>query len=251
MPPSAAIQSSPIRDVIHAMDDIDIAFAAIGLVDPGDVPTTHLGPQAHAMEQQKGIETERGEANRQSFTAQQETAKLKRELADIGRQIAAVERESARPAHVERTEPPSFRMTPERLGFQDAARVVSQRVDAEREQPLARSDRAFTANDALRVMGPVLNRGAGLGVRAAAVVFGAAANAFESLIAPPRTPTIGELREINERQVAAGAERDRAFEKFLYDEEYEYFKGKQKEQVQQRQTERDYYERQKQNERER
>jgi len=31
-------ESSPIRDVIHAMDGIDIAFAAIGLVDPGDVP---------------------------------------------------------------------------------------------------------------------------------------------------------------------------------------------------------------------
>jgi len=250
-------------------------------------PTTHLGPHAHAMEQSRGIETERGQIARDTMTAAQETAKLKRELAEIDKLIAAVmrerqsqekssahreaapeitpwlsgtaklkrelaevdkliaaKREAERPAHVERTEPPSFRMTPETLGFQDSARVVTQRVNAEREQPSARSDRAaFTANDVLRVMGPVLSRGAGLGVRAAAVVFGAAANAFESLIAPPRTKTIGEMREINERQVAAGAERDRAFEKFLYDEEHEYFKGKQQEQTQQRQTEQKQYER--------
>ena len=32
------VESRPIRDVINAMDNIDIAFAHIGLVDPGDVP---------------------------------------------------------------------------------------------------------------------------------------------------------------------------------------------------------------------
>lgn len=57
-------------------------------------PTTHLGPQAFAMEQRKGIETERGAINRDSrdsFTSQQETAKLKVELAAVTRQIAALE----------------------------------------------------------------------------------------------------------------------------------------------------------------
>jgi MobA/MobL family len=55
-------------------------------------PTTHLGPQAFAMEQRKGIETERGAIYRDSsFTSQQETAKLKLELAAITRQIAALE----------------------------------------------------------------------------------------------------------------------------------------------------------------
>lgn len=55
-------------------------------------PTTHLGPQAFAMEQRKGMETERGAIYRDSgFTGQQETAKLKRELAAVTRQIAALE----------------------------------------------------------------------------------------------------------------------------------------------------------------
>jgi len=146
--------------------------------------------------------------------------------------------------------------------------VVRHEIEARQEQRQARSDEIFAAReeratnfnviervmqkkDNIREVVSIVDRGVGLGVRAAAVVFGAAANAFESLIAPPRTPTIGEMREINERQVAAGAERDRAFEKFLYDEEHEYFKGKQQEQVQQRQKEREYYERQKEGGRER
>jgi len=54
-------------------------------------PTTHLGPHAHAMEQRKGVETERGAIHRDTFTAAQETAKLKRELAAVMRQIAALE----------------------------------------------------------------------------------------------------------------------------------------------------------------
>jgi hypothetical protein len=54
-------------------------------------PTTHLGPHAHAMEQRKGVETERGTIHRDTFTAAQETAKLKRELAAIARQIATLE----------------------------------------------------------------------------------------------------------------------------------------------------------------
>lgn len=54
-------------------------------------PTTHLGPHAHALEQRKGVETERGAIHRDTFTAAQETAKLKRELAAVTRQIAALE----------------------------------------------------------------------------------------------------------------------------------------------------------------
>lgn len=56
-------------------------------------PTKHRGPGASAMER-KGVETDRGSAERETLSANQETTKLRRELADIDRQIAAAEREA-------------------------------------------------------------------------------------------------------------------------------------------------------------
>lgn len=57
--------------------------------------TRHKGPQIVAMER-RDIETDRGSSiERDSFTAQHETAKLKQELALIEKQIAAAEREEA------------------------------------------------------------------------------------------------------------------------------------------------------------
>ncbi len=55
-------------------------------------PTTHRGPALDAM-QRKGIDTERGAAARETFTRNLEVEKLKRELAEIEKQIAAAERE--------------------------------------------------------------------------------------------------------------------------------------------------------------
>jgi hypothetical protein len=53
-------------------------------------PTTHRGPHVDAM-QRKGIDTERGAAARETFYRNLELARLKRELADVQRQIAAAE----------------------------------------------------------------------------------------------------------------------------------------------------------------
>ena len=55
-------------------------------------PTTHRGPALDAMHR-KGINTERGAAARETFTRNLEVEKLKRELAEIEKQIAAAERE--------------------------------------------------------------------------------------------------------------------------------------------------------------
>ena len=54
-------------------------------------PTTHLGPNAQALEDQ-GIPTDRGDENRRRKGANDNREQLKAELADINRRIAAVER---------------------------------------------------------------------------------------------------------------------------------------------------------------
>lgn len=54
-------------------------------------PTTHLGPNAQALEDQ-GISTERGDENRRRKAANSNREQLKAELANINRRIAAVER---------------------------------------------------------------------------------------------------------------------------------------------------------------
>ena len=54
-------------------------------------PTKHLGPGAQALEDQ-GIATDRGDQNRERLAANDNREKLKDELADINRQIAAIER---------------------------------------------------------------------------------------------------------------------------------------------------------------
>lgn len=64
-------------------------------------PTQHLGPAAQAMED-KGIPTDRGDENRERLAANDNLEKLKAELADIDRQIAALERIKKVVAAVER-----------------------------------------------------------------------------------------------------------------------------------------------------
>ncbi len=54
-------------------------------------PTSHLGPATQAMEDQ-GIRTDRGDENRRRLAANDSIEKLKIELADINRQIVAIER---------------------------------------------------------------------------------------------------------------------------------------------------------------
>ena len=90
-------------------------------------PTTHLGPHAHAMEQRKGIETDRGSIGRESFTAAQETAKLKRELASIEKQIATAEREAARSQPREPRGGENRQRPAVATRFQEAARAATQR----------------------------------------------------------------------------------------------------------------------------
>jgi len=53
-------------------------------------PTTHRGPHVDAMER-KGMDTERGAAARETFHHNQEVAKLKRELAQVQKQIYEIE----------------------------------------------------------------------------------------------------------------------------------------------------------------
>jgi hypothetical protein len=55
--------------------------------------TKHLGPHVASMER-KGIETDRGNVEREKTAANLETANLKSELAEIQKQIAAAEREA-------------------------------------------------------------------------------------------------------------------------------------------------------------
>jgi MobA/MobL family len=64
-------------------------------------PTTHLGPQAHAMEKEKGVETERGKLHRENFDAAREIEKLKRELAEIDKLIARADREQIKRAQAQ------------------------------------------------------------------------------------------------------------------------------------------------------
>jgi hypothetical protein len=97
--------------------------------------TTHKGPQIVAMER-RGMETDRGSSiKRESFTATQETAKLKQELATIERQIAALEhartelpRETqagqAKGKEWQTPTPEPVRTSPE-YHFEDAARSVA------------------------------------------------------------------------------------------------------------------------------
>ena len=59
-------------------------------------PTIHRGPHVDAM-QRKGMETERGNAYRETFYRNLELKKLKRELGDVQKQIAAAEREHRQP----------------------------------------------------------------------------------------------------------------------------------------------------------
>jgi hypothetical protein len=89
-------------------------------------PTTHVGPHAHAIEARKGRETERGNIYRDAFTAEQEAAKLKRELAHIEKQIAAAERE-ARTIRPRETRSGGRRDQATAAGFHKAARIATRR----------------------------------------------------------------------------------------------------------------------------
>jgi ATP-dependent exoDNAse (exonuclease V) alpha subunit len=96
-------------------------------------PTTHLGPRARAIERHKGIETERGNIYRDILLGEQETAKLKRELAEIEKQIAVAER------HARTTQPKGQggKQGPPTITrrFQKAARAVAQREKDARPTP--------------------------------------------------------------------------------------------------------------------
>lgn len=109
-------------------------------------PTTHLGPHAHAIEQRKGMETERGNVYRDTFTGKRETAKLKRELAHIEQRIAAAERKARTIQPKEKWQQAGKRDPPTAPRFQGAARAATRRQkDARR--PTAQPARTITNGD--------------------------------------------------------------------------------------------------------
>lgn len=230
-------------------------------------PTTHLGPHAHAMEKEKGVETERGAIHRETFTAEQETAKLKRELASIERQITALEHGvtviRSTPRETRGGEQPRPQPAPAR--FQETAReTTAPRPAAMREAPApARPSRA--ANDNIRpaaVMGKAakaggaaLNRGthaaakiAGTGIK---VVFDAAASMFESLFAPPAPRTGEQIEEDRKRQESAANDAASAWARYARTEDYERHEAQEREAAAQRQQGSDDWRKRQERERER
>jgi MobA/MobL family len=142
-------------------------------------PTTHLGPQAHAMEKEKGVETERGKIHRESFDAAKETARLKRELAQVNAQLREAERQ------------PRAAKTAQASAFRDGERATVQRPP-----------RKTPANDnrVVAKAGAVLNRGGKGVVNVGSAVLSTFSKAFESLFTPPPKPlTRAQIEEQNKR----------------------------------------------------
>jgi hypothetical protein len=160
-------------------------------------PTTHLGPHASAIERRKAIEAERGLANREIFYAAQESQKLKRELADIQKQIAGAEREQRQPTAAR---------------FQEATRTATERGKDQPPRTMANENRR---------VGVVLNRGLDKGVNIAGSVLSAATKAIESIFAPPTPPTREQIKEDHQRHERAASEGTAAHQREISEAEYD------------------------------
>lgn len=158
-------------------------------------PTTHLGPQAHAMEKEKGVETERGKIHRESFDATREVAKLKRELAQVNAQLREAERQPG--AANERGKPQTAQAS---ASFRKAAKATTPRPSLR----IPANDNRIAAK-----AGAVLNRGGKGVVNVGSAVLSTFTKAFESLFTPPPKPlTRAQIEEQNKR--SENAARDQA-----------------------------------------
>lgn len=95
-------------------------------------PTTHLGPGAQALED-RGIATDRGDQNRERLAANDNREKLKAELADIDRQIAALERIQKIVAAVEK----GYERAGQGAQIQGTQEPQSSEMEILRQQPYA------------------------------------------------------------------------------------------------------------------
>lgn len=189
-------------------------------------PTTHLGPQAFAMEQRKGVETERGNIHRDAYTAAQETAKLKRELALVESQIAAIQREAVQPEPRE-TRAGQTTAKPVTADFQKTAAAATQT----RQRPAANDNR-------LPRGGPLNKRAPARIANIGGAVLGAIGNAMESLLAPPTPKTPAQLEhDAKERKRIGDLERaahEAANDREISEAEHERTKKRWAEEAQQR-----------------
>jgi hypothetical protein len=191
-------------------------------------PTIHLGPQLSAMERRTEIETERGNALRDSFSAAQESAKLKIELAQIQRQIRAIERSLEMPQGREASKP-------ETRQRQDAARFDAAAADKRPPQSVTNNNRPLPITNVPGRAANVVGRGA----------FKLAEAIFSLLVPdPPKTPAqLAKIADQKER-----AEID--WSKYLYNTEHERAMAHQQEQIRQQEKDRENWQKQ-QKERER
>lgn len=194
--------------------------------------TKHRGPAVDAMER-RGKTTERGDWHRESVTAAQETAKLKRELAMIERQIAAIERGATRPgeARAGQTRPEQ----PTAARFPAAARATTIRGKAAQTRP--------AANDNRPRAGAVAGRGLGMATKAVEKTLSALADGIASLFAPPTPKGPAQIEEDERRAASAANDHDRVWEQYLRATEHERAKAREQDEARQQQTVREQYER--------
>lgn len=221
-------------------------------------PTTHLGPHAFAMEQRKGIETERGATHRETFTAAQETAKLKRELAVIERQISALEhgvtviRPVAREPRAEQAKAQPA-PTPAAPRVQEAARATVQpkRPAANDNRPPVKAviNRGLgAAKGTLHQTTAAAGKGAGAAARVVEKTLSAMADAFASLFTPAPEPghTVNDNRPSQE---SAAQDTASAWERYARTDDYERHEERQRATAAQRQQESDDWRKRRERER--
>lgn len=223
-------------------------------------PTTHLGPHAHAMERQKGIETERGAIHRETFTAAQETAKLKQELAAIERQISALEhgvtviRPVARETRAGQTRPqPTPTPAAPRVHEAPRATVQPKRPAVNDNRPPVRAvvNRGLgAAKDTVHRSAAVAGKGAGAAARVVEKTLSAMADAFASLFTPAPEPS-HTANDNRPRQENAAHDAGSAWDRYARTDDYERHEEQQRAAAAQRQQESDDWRKRRERERER
>jgi hypothetical protein len=197
-------------------------------------PTTHLGPHASAMEQQKGIETERGKIHRGAHTAEQETAKLKRELAAVERQISALEHGATVIRAPRETRAAQSRPKPAPTRFPEAARETTARRQSARRPANDNIRPAVVMGKVAKAGGAVFHRGLGAAVKVAEAGLEALGSAIESLFAPPAPKTSAQIDEDRKRQASAANDAASAWERYARTEDYERHEAREREASEQR-----------------
>ncbi len=172
-------------------------------------PTIHRGPHVDAM-QRKGMETERGNAYRETFYRNLELKKLKRELGDVQKQIAAVEREQRQPRPIETRAGDREKEAPPR--FQEAIRVTASRTPPPAMRHTRHPERTAPemAGKEIRVP-PILTKAP---LRAVGKTLDIVGNVFEAFFAPKLTPEQIRQGEKAAQKREAEAEHSIDFSKY-------------------------------------